>query len=108
MAADAEPGRAEVSEQAMFGGLAIWSAGTMAIAPSSQGGVLFQVDPEQSEKLVVTTNALPMEMRGWLRLAADDVRTKRQPAKWRWGMPAHCQQGQASAAPLCMTGTAAP
>ena len=81
------PADADVSEQAMFGGLAFLIGGNMAIAASGQGGVLVRVDPQESEKLVATTGALPMEMRGramrgWLRVGADDVRTKRQLAKW--------------------------
>lgn len=76
-----------LSEQKMFGGLAFLIGGNMAVAASGQGGVLVRVDPAQSDKLVARTNARPMEMRGrqmhgWLRVDADDVRTKRQLTKW--------------------------
>jgi TfoX/Sxy family transcriptional regulator of competence genes len=76
-----------VSEKKMFGGLAFLIGGNMAIAASGQGGVLVRVDPAQSDRLVATTAARPMEMRGremagWLRVASDDVRTKRQLSKW--------------------------
>ena len=76
-----------VTEKKMFGGLAFLVDGHMAVAASGEGGILARVDPSQSEKLVATTNARPMEMRGrrmqgWLRVDADDVRTKRQLAKW--------------------------
>ena len=76
-----------VTEKKMFGGLAFLIAGNMAVAASGQGGLLVRVDPEQSDKLVVTTNARPMEMRGrqmqgWLRLDSDDVRSRRQLARW--------------------------
>ena len=76
-----------VSEKKMFGGLAFLIGGNMAIAASGQGGVLVRVDPAQSDRLVATTAARPMEMRGremagWLRVALDDVRTKRQLSKW--------------------------
>jgi TfoX/Sxy family transcriptional regulator of competence genes len=79
-----EPG---LTEQKMFGGLAFLIDGNMAIAASGQGGVLVRVDPAQSDTLVATTNARLMEMRGrqmqgWLRVDADDVRTRRQLAKW--------------------------
>jgi TfoX/Sxy family transcriptional regulator of competence genes len=78
---------AAVSEQAMFGGLAFLVGGNMAIAASGQGGVLVRVDPAESEQLVATTPAVPMEMRGrpmrgWLRVGAEDVRTKQQLSKW--------------------------
>lgn len=80
-------GQAHLTEKKMFGGLAFLIGGNMAIAASGQGGVLVRVDPAQSDKLVATTNARLMEMRGrqmqgWLRLDPDDVRTKRQLAKW--------------------------
>jgi hypothetical protein len=77
----------DLSEKKMFGGLAFLIGGHMAVAASGQGGVLVRVDPAQSDRLVATTNARLMEMRGrqmqgWLRVARDDVRTKRQLAKW--------------------------
>jgi hypothetical protein len=74
-------------EQKMFGGLAFLIGGNMAVAASGQGGVLVRVDPAQSDRLVATTNARIMEMRGrrmqgWLRVDLEDVRTKRQLARW--------------------------
>ena len=76
-----------VTEQRMFGGLAFLVGGNMAVAASGQGGVLVRVDPVESDKLVATTGAEPMEMRGrsmrgWLRVEAADVRTKRQLGTW--------------------------
>jgi hypothetical protein len=80
-------GESALTEQKMFGGLAFLIGGNMAITASGQGGLLVHVDPEQSDKLVATTSARLMEMRGrrmrgWLRVDTDDVRTKRQLAKW--------------------------
>ncbi len=80
-------GEAAVTEQRMFGGLAFLIGGNMAVAASGQGGLMVRVDPAQSERLVASSNARPMEMRGramqgWLRVDAADVRTKRQLAKW--------------------------
>jgi TfoX/Sxy family transcriptional regulator of competence genes len=76
-----------LTEQKMFGGLAFLIGGHMAIAASGQGGALVRVNPEQSDKIVATTKAQPMEMRGrqmegWLRVDSDDLRTKRQLEKW--------------------------
>src|ERR671919_682491 len=76
-----------LTEKKMFGGLAFLIGGNMAVAASGQGGVLVRVDPAQSDRLVATTNARLMEMRGrqmqgWLRVDRDDVRTKRQLARW--------------------------
>jgi hypothetical protein len=67
-----EPG---LTEQKMFGGLAFLIGGNM------------RVDPAQSDVLVRTTSARPMEMRGrqmqgWLRVGPEDVRTNRQLASW--------------------------
>lgn len=80
-------GESDLSEQRMFGGLAFLIGGNMAIGASGQGGILVRVDPEQSDELVATTSARPMEMRGrqmdgWLRVDAGDVRTKRELARW--------------------------
>jgi TfoX/Sxy family transcriptional regulator of competence genes len=76
-----------VTEQKMFGGLAFLIGGNMAIGASGQGGALVRVDPAQSDKLVATTKARPMEMggrsmQGWLRVSPEDLRTKRQLARW--------------------------
>ncbi len=81
------PDDAAVSEQAMFGGLTFLVGGNMAVAASGQGGVLVRVDPADSEQLMTTTTAVPMEMRGramrgWLRVSPDQVRTKRQLSRW--------------------------
>jgi hypothetical protein len=76
-----------LSEQKMFGGLAFLIGGNMAVAASGQGGLLVRCDPAESDELVATKNARPFEMRGrsmqgWLRVDVEDVRTKRQLAKW--------------------------
>ena len=80
-------GEADLIEQKMFGGLAFLIGGNMAVAASGQGGVLVRVDPAESNALVATTSARPMEMRGrqmqgWLRVGPEDLRTKHQLAKW--------------------------
>ena len=77
----------DLTEQKMFGGLAFLVGGNMAVAASGQGGMLVRVDPSESDALVATTSARLMEMggrrmQGWLRVEPDDVRTKRQLAKW--------------------------
>jgi TfoX/Sxy family transcriptional regulator of competence genes len=80
-------GEATLSERKMFGGLAFLIGGNMAVAASGQGGALVRVDPVRSDRIVATSNARPMEMRGrqmqgWLRVAPEDLRTKRQLARW--------------------------
>src|SRR6266581_8913977 len=54
----------ELTEKKMFGGLAFLIRGNMAIAASSEGGAMVRVDPAQSDALVATTKATPMNMRG--------------------------------------------
>ena len=76
-----------ITEKRMFGGLAFLINGSMAIAASGQGGLLVRVDPDESQRLLRTTRGVPMvmrgrEMRGWLRVNPEDVRTKRQLAPW--------------------------
>jgi len=66
-------GEDAVTEQRMFGGLAFLVNGNMAVAASGQGGILVRVDPEESARLVETTPAEEMVMRGrsmagWLRV----------------------------------------
>jgi TfoX/Sxy family transcriptional regulator of competence genes len=80
-------GEPRLTERKMFGGLAFLIGGNMAVAASGQGGILVRVDPEGSAKLVSTTKAEPMVMRGrsmdgWLRVDGKDVREKRQLAAW--------------------------
>jgi TfoX/Sxy family transcriptional regulator of competence genes len=76
-----------VAEKKMFGGLAFLLNGNMAIAASGQGGILVRVDPAESEELVETTPAEPMEMRGrsmagWLRLQSGDVEAAGELSTW--------------------------
>jgi TfoX/Sxy family transcriptional regulator of competence genes len=80
-------GEPDLTEKKMFGGLAFLIGGNMAVAASGQGGLLARVDPAQSDKLVASTNARLMEMRGrsmqgWLRVDLEDLRTKRELTKW--------------------------
>jgi TfoX/Sxy family transcriptional regulator of competence genes len=79
-----EPG---VTEQRMFGGLAFLVRGNMSVAASGQGGLMVRVDPDDTEALLEQPHAQPFvmrgrEMKGWLRVESDGVRTKRQLAPW--------------------------
>ena len=71
----------------MFGGLAFLVRGNMAVAASGQGGLLVRVDPADATRIVETSNARFMEMRGremqgWLRVAAEDIREGPQLSQW--------------------------
>ena len=77
----------KVAEQKMFGGIGFMVGGNMAVAASSHGGILVRVDPEQSDELVASTAAYPMEMRGrsmagWLRVDAEHVQDQAELARW--------------------------
>jgi TfoX/Sxy family transcriptional regulator of competence genes len=80
-------GEKRLTEKKMFGGLAFLIGGNMAVAASGQGGILVRVDPAASDRLLSTTKAHPMVMRGrpmvgWLRVDPDHVRERRQLATW--------------------------
>src|ERR671933_2857966 len=80
-------GERDVTEQRMFGGLAFLIGGNMSVAASGQGGLLLRVDPEETDALLAKPHVQPMEMRGrqmrgWLRVDPEGVRTKRQLEPW--------------------------
>ena len=67
-----EPG---VSEKAMFGGLAFLVHGNMAVAASSDGGLMVRVEPGETESLLQEPGARRFSMRGremdgWLLVEA--------------------------------------
>ena len=76
-----------VTEMKMFGGLAFLIGGHMAVAASGQGGLMVRVDPDETDALGTRAHAAPFEMRGrpmrgWLRVDAEGVRTKRALEPW--------------------------
>lgn len=76
-----------VDEKRMFGGLAFLINGNMSVAVSKQGGILVRVPPDETEKLLARAHVNPMvmagrEARGWIRVDADGVKTKRQLTTW--------------------------
>ena len=80
-------GERGVEEKRMFGGLAFLVHGNMSVAASGRGGLMVRVPPEDAEDLVTREHVEPMvmagrETRGWVRVAAEGVRTKRQLQSW--------------------------
>jgi TfoX/Sxy family transcriptional regulator of competence genes len=76
-----------VEEKRMFGGLAFLVNGNMSVAASGKGGLMVRVRPEDTAKLLHRHHVAPMvmagrETRGWLRVSADGVKTKRQLQAW--------------------------
>jgi TfoX/Sxy family transcriptional regulator of competence genes len=80
-------GEAGVTEKRMFGGLAFLIGGNMSVAASGQGGLMVRVDPHETDALLEQPHAQPFvmrgrEMKGWLRVDDEGVRTKRQLEPW--------------------------
>jgi TfoX/Sxy family transcriptional regulator of competence genes len=80
-------GESGVDEKRMFGGLAFLVHGHMAVAASGRGGLMVRVPPEHTERLLRRDHVDPMvmagrETRGWLRVADEGVRTRRQLEPW--------------------------
>ena len=78
---------AGLDEKKMFGGLAFLIGGNMAVGISGQGGLMVRVDPDETEALMARPHTRPFEMRGremkgWLRVDPEGVRTKRQLEAW--------------------------
>jgi TfoX/Sxy family transcriptional regulator of competence genes len=76
-----------VEEKQMFGGLAFLINGNMSVAASGRGGLMVRVPPDETEKLLGREHVEPMvmagrETRGWLLIAADGLKTKRQLQSW--------------------------
>ncbi len=76
-----------LSERQMFGGLAFLLHGNMAVAASSQGGLLLRVDPRDTDELVQQPSVERFVMRGramdgWLHVAPDAVPTEEALHGW--------------------------
>lgn len=76
-----------VTEKRMFGGLAFLINGNMSVSASGQGGLLLRVEPAETDALLAQRGAEPFVMRGramdgWLRIAPDGYRTKRDLERW--------------------------
>jgi hypothetical protein len=59
----------------------------MAVAVSGRGGLMVRVDPGQVARLAALPHTEPFEMRGvemkgWLRVDGDGLRSKRQLETW--------------------------
>jgi TfoX/Sxy family transcriptional regulator of competence genes len=79
-----EPG---LSEKRMFGGLAFLVHGNMAVAASSQGGLLLRIDPADAESLTGRPHARRFEMRGremdgWLRVDPEALGPDDELSRW--------------------------
>lgn len=76
-----------VDEKRMFGGLAFLVNGNMSVAANRDGGLLVRSAPADTEKLLQRRHVEAMvmggrDMRGWLRVAPDGLKTTRQLKSW--------------------------
>jgi hypothetical protein len=76
-----------VTEKRMFGGLAFLLNGHMCVSASRGGGLLARVDPADTDACLARPHATLMQMGGrtmdgWITVAPEGVRSKRQLAGW--------------------------
>jgi TfoX/Sxy family transcriptional regulator of competence genes len=76
-----------ITEKKMFGGLAFLLHGNMTVSASGKGGLLARIAPADTDAALALPHVTRMEMAGrsmdgWIRVAPDGVRTKRQLASW--------------------------
>src|SRR6266536_5451520 len=75
------------TEQKMFGGIGFMIDGHMAVGVSGGGGLMIHCSKEETEALLAPSRCGPFEMRGremkgWLRVDAESVSTKRALEPW--------------------------
>ena len=77
----------DITEKKMFGGLAFLLNGHMSVSASGKGGLLVRLDPAETDKALEREHVGRMEMGGrsmdgWLRVAPEGLKTKRQLEPW--------------------------
>jgi TfoX/Sxy family transcriptional regulator of competence genes len=80
-------GEDAITEKKMFGGLAFLLHGNMSVSASSDGGLLVRIDPADTDASLARPHVALMEMRGramdgWIRVAPEGLKTKRELAAW--------------------------
>jgi hypothetical protein len=80
-------GEEGLTEVRMFGGLSFLLNGHMSVAVSSRGGILVRVGPDHASDALARPHASSpvmagRQMKGWVRVAPEGLRTKRQLAPW--------------------------
>lgn len=76
-----------VTEQKMFGGLAFLLNGHMSVSASRNGGLLVRLDPVDTDAALRHPHVELMQMGGrtmdgWVIVAPEGLKTKRQLASW--------------------------
>jgi TfoX/Sxy family transcriptional regulator of competence genes len=80
-------GEDAITEKKMFGGLAFLLHGNMSVSASRNGGLLVRIDPTETEAALARPHVALMEMGGrtmdgWITVAPEGIKTKRQLAPW--------------------------
>jgi hypothetical protein len=80
-------GEKGISEKKMFGGLAFLVHGNMCVSASGQGGLLARIDPATTDAALARPHVSLMvmggrSMDGWVRVAPEGIKTKRQLSTW--------------------------
>jgi TfoX/Sxy family transcriptional regulator of competence genes len=76
-----------ITEKKMFAGLAFLLHGNMTVSASGKGGLLARIDPADTDAALARAHVTRMEMAGrsmdgWIRVAPEGLRTKRQLSAW--------------------------
>jgi TfoX/Sxy family transcriptional regulator of competence genes len=80
-------GENAVSEKKMFGGLAFLLNGNMCVSASRRGGLLARIDPADTDVAVSRPHVSLMKMggrsmAGWITVAPEGLKTKRELTTW--------------------------
>ena len=76
-----------ITEKRMFGGLAFLLRGNMAVGIMSTGDLMVRVGPDDTDEALAKPHTRLFEMRGrsmtgWVIVALEGVKTRRQLAQW--------------------------
>ena len=76
-----------ITEKRMFGGFAFLLQGNMSVSASRNGGLLVRIDPADGEAALARPHVALMEMggrtmAGWMTVAPEGLKTKRELAAW--------------------------
>jgi TfoX/Sxy family transcriptional regulator of competence genes len=76
-----------ITERKMFGGLAFLLRGNMSVSASRNGGLLARIDPDDTDAALARPHVTLMEMGGrtmdgWITVAPEGLKSKRQLAAW--------------------------
>ncbi len=80
-------GEGGISEKAMFGGRAFLLHGNLVVSAFSRGGLMVRVGPAAADDALAKPHTEQIRMRGremtgWIHVAEEGLRGKRQVAAW--------------------------